>query len=175
MSSVKLGETPDMSAGRDAVHVAVMPCRAGEPLEPGARVYIDMETQVALNAVTSPPVGIVDPYLAAPVERHGVFWLCLFPESTTSLRHEWTAPVIDRALSERWLRDFVARKYDVDYDDMMRVALAIADGDESYERCHLEESIELGDEAEAFWKHFERAMSRSVSGDRRVEYIPCRC
>lgn len=85
------GENP----GRDAIHVAVAPVFAGMLLEPGQHVCINPSDYTAW---TSPPskgvmVGIVDPYLKGPVKRGERFWLFLYPNTITSLRHVWTHPM----------------------------------------------------------------------------------
>lgn len=76
MSDVKLGELVGDGAGRDAVHVAIVPMRALRLLQPGERLTN----------------GIVDPFLTAPVEPGQRFYLLLFPGTVTSLRHVWEHP-----------------------------------------------------------------------------------
>ena len=77
MSEVKLGQlVADPAAGRDAVHVAIIPMRAVRRMMPGERLAN----------------GIVDPFLTAPVEPGERFYLCLYPGTVTGMRHHWTAP-----------------------------------------------------------------------------------
>lgn len=79
MEQVKLGRLlPDGTAGRDAVHVAVLPMLAVRVMQPGEHLAD----------------GIVDPYLRNPVLPGQWFYLCLFPGTVTSLRHVWTHPTI---------------------------------------------------------------------------------
>jgi len=72
--------------GRDAVHVAIAPTAAPCELLPGQ--HVDQHGKPEGPGVV--PVGIVDPFLRAPVRPGQRFWLLLYPNSVTSLRHEWT-------------------------------------------------------------------------------------
>lgn len=87
-----LGETPAEDARRDAVHVAVAPVVAGEVLTPGARVALLDNGRAVPATPLLKAVGVVDPFLSAcplPGQR---FWIFLFPNTVTSLRHVWTHP-----------------------------------------------------------------------------------
>ena len=72
----KLGEVITDDPGRDAVHVAVIPMLAARVMHPGEHLKN----------------GIVDPYLKAPVQPGEKYWLLLYPNTVTSLRHVWTHP-----------------------------------------------------------------------------------
>ncbi len=98
MSEVKLGKVLDNNtkAYRDAVHVAVCPVTAGVTLEPGERVGLtggqgESGYHVVANEVGK-CIGIVDPFLEGPVQPGESFYLFLFPNTVTSLRHAWTHP-----------------------------------------------------------------------------------
>ena len=93
MEVPKLGELITGPAGRDAVHVAVMPVDAGEPLEPGEWVGVMLNGK-AYNAYAHgiELLGIVDPFLEIGVNTGERFYLCLLPGTVTSLRHVWTHP-----------------------------------------------------------------------------------
>lgn len=92
MEKVELGKLIafDANPGRDAVHIAVAPVVAGEKLWAGYEVgFLDDRTVGTAAAVK---VGIVDPYLKGSVRKGEKFYVCLFPNTVTSLRHVWTHP-----------------------------------------------------------------------------------
>lgn len=93
MTQVELGKLADATAERDAVHLALYPCVAGETLRPGQRVGVSKVTGHSLASV--PWVGVVDPFLPRPVEPGERFWLCVRPGEVTGLRHVYTCPAFD--------------------------------------------------------------------------------
>lgn len=76
---------PEHEHRRDAVHVAVAPVTAPERLDPGQHVCLNGNPHPY-----SEHVGIVDPFLLSPVEKGERFWLCLYPNTVTGIRHVWT-------------------------------------------------------------------------------------
>lgn len=124
MSDLKLGQIITTPQNRDAIHVAVAPVVAGEQLMPATRVFLDDEIHHAFEASKSSitAVGIVDPFLRRPVELGQTFWLFLFPNTVTGLRHEWTHPAFDDLApfgeSKAWLED-IASQCGVSYERMM--------------------------------------------------------
>ena len=80
-------------AGRDAVHVAIAPTTAPCELRPGQ--HVDPHGHPEGPGIT--PVGIVDPFLRAPVGPGQRFWLFLYPGTITGLRHVWTHPAFTAA------------------------------------------------------------------------------
>lgn len=82
---------------RDAIHVAVAPVTAVERLSPGQHVGLVREGDVELVGSCAEPIGVVDPFLTADVEPGQRFWLFLYPETITGLRHVWTHPAFSRA------------------------------------------------------------------------------
>lgn len=80
MNEVKVGRPiTDPAAGRDAVHVPVLPMIATRVMVPGEHLTN----------------GCVDPFLKSPVQPGERYYLWLFPGTVTSLRHVWTHPAFD--------------------------------------------------------------------------------
>jgi hypothetical protein len=84
-----LGTIIDETAARDAIHLAVEPIEAGERLYPGQHIGIE---NGKATTMASKKLGIVDPFLTAPVYPGQRFWLVVFPRQITSLRHVWEHP-----------------------------------------------------------------------------------
>lgn len=77
---------------RDAIHIAVAPVTAAQRLAPGQHVGLVQEGSAELVGPCDNPIGIVDPFLANEVEVGQRFWLFMYPNTVTSLRHLWTHP-----------------------------------------------------------------------------------
>ena len=112
MDDLKLGQIIEAKrqAGRDAVHVAVIPLTASVVLLPGSRVNAE-------GLPLAPFVGIVDPFLDCVVKPGERFWLWLMPGTVTGIRHHWAHPAFpvseaerankaEAAESEAWLRKY---------------------------------------------------------------------
>src|ERR1043166_2886312 len=79
---------------RDAIHIAIAPVTATTELQPGQHVGL-ADAQHA--GPSEKPVGIVDPFLTAPVQPGQRFWLLLYPGTITDLRHVWRHPAFATA------------------------------------------------------------------------------
>lgn len=88
-----VGRLVEGMPGRDAIHVAVVPVTnaSGMVLRPGDHVDRD-------GCHARERVGVVDPFLTAPVRPGERFWLFLYPATITSLRHVWTHPAFETKL-----------------------------------------------------------------------------
>lgn len=145
MSTIPLGKLAEADAGRDAIHIAVAPVVAAEVLSPGTHIGVDSD---GLANPQEKHIGIVDPYLTRAVKAGERFYLCLYPNTITSLRHHWIhpafkdegpappeaipAPVPDKAASEAWLREYAKR-----------VNPYCAEGGHYYEKTGLDTSYEV--------------------------------
>ena len=81
-----LGTIIDADAGRDAIHLAVEPVIADDFLRPGEHVGFMENGRVGKWPHPNKTVGIVDPFLAKPVQTGQRFWLVVYPRQITSLR-----------------------------------------------------------------------------------------
>ncbi len=86
-----LGEIPAVDARRDAVHIAVAPVVAAHELLPRTNVSINDDGHAEQNIARN-PIGIVDPFLHNVVAKGQRFWLFLYPDTITNLRHVWEHP-----------------------------------------------------------------------------------
>ncbi len=86
-----VGQLAAEGSRRDAIHVAVAPVIAAERLRAGQNVI--MRSGKAEWAESREiAIGIVDPFLTVDVQEGQTFWLFMFPNTITSLRHVWTHP-----------------------------------------------------------------------------------
>lgn len=77
---------------RDAIHLAVYPAMAGQDLDAGD--HVTLELGVAHQVTPSDPkaLGIVDPFLKVRLHSGDRFWLVIYPRQIKSLRHVWEHP-----------------------------------------------------------------------------------
>lgn len=115
---------------RDAIHVAVAPVIAAHRLNTGAHVGLTRAGQASSRM--EPHIGVVDPYLKAPVHAGEKFWMFLYSQTVTGMRHHWEHPSFPdgpvlpteedpKEKAESWLRDF-AEVTGADYDHMLHIA-----------------------------------------------------
>lgn len=100
---------------RDAIHLAVEPVEAGQALKAGDHIYLLDGKAYKLPKTSSDTLGIVDPFLMAPVKEGEKFWLVVYPRKITSLRHVWSHPAFPEPVEvkevskeERFAADLVA-------------------------------------------------------------------
>ena len=88
---VKLGEilASNSEAKRDAIHVGVVPVRAGGVLRPAQKVKVRADGLAHPALPTERFTGIVDPFLFDQVGMGDLFWLLMAPGEVNSLRHDW--------------------------------------------------------------------------------------
>lgn len=173
----KLGQLVNADQGRDAVHVAVAPVVAAERLSPGQHIgFIGERVGNTRNAI-----GIVDPFLKGPVFEGERFFIFLYPNTITSLRHEWehdSFPKLEaagakaRTPSEEWLREFAAITGGGQYS-YHQVMAAAKDWLENEEYlCFFGSEPHLPEE---FWDHYETVTGARVPEDKRRDFFSCSC
>lgn len=179
---LKLGEIIEGEQERDAIHIAVAPMTAGETLGPGQHVGLVADGVIGDS---QKPIGIVDPFLATPVKAGQRCWLFLYPNTITSLRHDWTHPAFvevaisrasvedeRKAASRAWLTDFAA-SLELSYEQLMdSLSRYILDG--SYHTLPFDTPERVWDERELMWRHFEIVSGVHV-GDEMLSEAPFSC
>lgn len=131
----------DDSQKRDAIHIAVEPVIAGERMDPADHItVIDGVAFRADDGDENPPLGIVDPYLKAPVRKGQRFLFLMYPGLVHSLRHVWAHPAFPdtpdipaptvkaspdslaalKTNSEAWLRDYIESQSELSYEEGMK-------------------------------------------------------
>jgi hypothetical protein len=187
-----IGTIPPADAGRDAIHVAVVPAVAAKILAPGEPVALTPGGMALPARSEGATVGVVDPFLKTYVKEGERFWLFLPPGSITSLRHVWThpafteeatddkpAPVQTPAFSpkveeaRKWLEEF-APQVEMDYDRLIAAATDYLEHDE-YVTEYGGQSWQSAfyDVAETFWNHYETVTGRTVKD--RGHFFSCSC
>lgn len=188
----------DLTAERDAVHIAVAPMIATENLTPGQRVGIVSDGKAG---PVVHHIGIVDPFLDAPYVPEGErFWLFLYPNTITSLKHLWTHPAfkdldvrpdggeysaakdVQKATSEAWLRNFCKHADCPDYDDVMAAIGGTLKEVEDYgpgwgrmdgDYMFFSGRDAHGDIPDEFWDHAEIVLGRRLRDKPR--HFSCSC
>jgi len=92
----QLGKLASEDDRRDAIHIALAPVVAYCVLCPGEHVgitYVDGGPEAfGVEPGNEHAIGIVDPFLTQIVKKGEKFWLFLYQDTVTSLRHVWTSP-----------------------------------------------------------------------------------
>lgn len=171
-----LGTIIDEKEKRDAIHLAVLPAVAGEPLRPGQQISLrpDGKAGYAVNGL-----GIVDPFLRSTVAAGERFWMVLKPRLVTSLRHVWTHPSFpdelpqgeDREDAKREL-ERIAGQVDCEFDTLIQGAHAYLDHGDYLSEGGRWDGTYLPDE---FWPAFEAYTGRKVPCDNRNSFFSCSC
>ena len=166
-----LGKLAPADAQRDAVHIAIAPVIATMRLKPGQAIGFVNANDTVHVGCNADPVGIVSPYLKQDVLPGQRFWMLLFPNTITSLRHDWTHPAFAKKLvnaaSSEWLEKF-ADSIGYTYEELM-------EGARVYNRdgsCISSGSSEY-DVPDEFWDHF--AIIEGKIPKSRGSFFSCAC
>lgn len=179
------GILPDDAGGRDAVHVAVFSATSSFDLPPGQRVTIVShgEIDAVVKPVKKDGVGIVDPFITAPVEAGERFWVYLMPRTITALSHRWSHPAFEQVddsyvppsqklISEKWLRDYCIRNMDPSYETFMAaVSDQLGNGDDY---IHIDGQDAHGDIPPELWVHVENVLGTKLP-ESKPTHFSCSC
>jgi hypothetical protein len=187
MSDLGIGKLITGAAQRDAIHIAVAPVVAGHRITPGQHVGLDAEG-VAVNSDS--PVGIADPYLKTPARKGDTFWLFMYPNTITSLRHDWThpafgqeAPIPPPSPDVKYAMsaiELIARGLDVEAQDLIEATTTFLETGEYWyggwredgDGSNFSGGEDLPDE---YWDHYEVVVGKAVPGRKREHFFSCSC
>lgn len=185
MSELKLGALIEDEQERDAIHIAVAPVTAGERLHPGEHIgFLKEDNKELVGYFAKTHLGVVDPYLKEDtiIELGQKFWMFLYPQTITSLRHDWTHPAFELAVkpkavhevdSEAWLTAH-ADRLDITYSALMKAAKRWLDyGDYTVQRDNEVWRDDFGP-AKEFWHHYEIVTGTKVE-DHEATFFCCSC
>lgn len=173
----KIGHIITGEAHRDAIHIAVAPMVAAHELTAGEHVSFVGQGDTNQMGRGAAPIGIVDPFLTSPVRAGESFYLFLYPGTITSLRHEWTHPVIQARKmfdpnkeSIAWLTA-AAENFELSYEEMIQAAYNhIQNGD------WLTTGFDTPDiDMDLFWYHFEKVTGQRVADKDKTTFFSCAC
>lgn len=176
---------------RDAIHLAVDPVVAAELMVPGEDIGLLPDGRASRHAPTM--LGIVDPFLKAPVQPGERFWLVVYPRQIHSLRHVWTHPafpdapevagespklhaqsVDPKAASEAWLREFCKTADCPGYEVVMaEIMTGNPDAWDADEYLHFSGWDAHGEIPPEFWKHVEIVLGRKP--EHTPAHFSCSC
>lgn len=176
MSDTTLGKILAGTENRDAIHVAIAPVQAGGHLAPGWHVGLEPDGKASINA--TPHIGIVDPFLTHGIESGQWFYLCLYQQTVTGMRHHWSHPAFadgtpagELQASIDWLRS-AADELGVSYEDLISDYGELATGDYINNGEDIRDAwYGLSDE---FWKHRKVVTGKDVDEANRGGFT-CSC
>jgi hypothetical protein len=197
---IQLGQLIDESQQRDAIHIAVAPVVAAEKIYPADDIgFVTEGDTTRVSTAAANKIGIVDPFLKKPVQPEQRFFMFLYPQTITSLRHDWTHPAFEseakrqfpslgdpmddirdrsRERSEAWLRDFCRNSVDAPaYEHMMNAIQCQGGyGDGGYldgDHLLIHGNDASGSIPDEFWDHVEIVLGKKF--DVRPTYFSCSC
>jgi hypothetical protein len=173
MDNLNLGQIITTTQNRDAIHVAIAPVVAFEELDPGQHVgFIGDRIGPCKNLI-----GIVDPYLKDSVLAGQKFWLFLYPNTVTSLRHQWEHPAFDAKLTmspaELRLREEAERLDRISYEKLMYAAAYYLETGEYLCEGGRFEGMGVSD---TFWDDYQTVTGVKLPEDKyRGSFFSCSC
>lgn len=169
-----LGKLIEAGQQRDAIHIAVAPVIAEHVLAPGVHVGFAVEGNTELvGCGAKVKLGVVDPFLKEVVLKGQRFWMFLYPQTITSLRHDWTHPAFSapaesnrfsRLESEAWLRNYAIKQncYDDPGEAFRRLIDGLETGELHFRGSDLHGLYELED-ADELKYHAEKYLGIKIN------------
>lgn len=187
-AQTKLGKLIEGNVNRDAVHIAVAPVIAFESMRPGT--HIGLLSDGTATIAPTMFIGIVDPFLESPVKRGQQFYMFLYPNTITDLKHVWTHPAFSdevtitksKSESEQWLRNFIDRSDCPSYEDIITAVMkgSSSKSNQDYGNVTFYDGYltSIGHDASGeippeFWDHIEVVTGKKIT--QRPEYFSCSC
>lgn len=184
---------PEEESGRDAVHFALFPAVAGQDLTRANVVYMEGGVAHCFNPARK-SVGIVDPFLMHGVKKGEKFWVFLFPNTISGLRHVWSHPDFpevgaegltkekpskNKTLEEQcveqaiaWMKNHADKNTHLSYVALMNAADDYLETGEYYHLGQDTTGYECTDE---FWDNYEIIRGVKVKPDDRGHFFSCSC
>jgi hypothetical protein len=181
MEDLGLGKIIEGEQQRDAIHIAVAPVVAARRIKPGQHIGL----VGGLAEPSKTPIGVADPYLTAAIIPGQRFWLFLYPNTVTGMRHHWAHPnftaqesagsesqeVPADAASVAFIEAF-AEQAGISYEEVLAGA-----------SCYLRRGDYLCDGGrwegfgvpDEFWKHYEIVTKTVVAENDRGSFFTCSC
>ena len=95
MAEANVGELIYGWANRDITHIAIMPVTVLFACAPGQHVHAHGIFAYEPDDMYKAKNAIIDPYLESSLMQGDKCYVFLYPDSITSLSHNWTHPDID--------------------------------------------------------------------------------
>ena len=122
MSDLNIGKLIEEDQKKDAIHIAVLPVVALEKLNPGQPIAINKHIVNGVEFYGASSIGkslgIIDPFLKEPVNAGQKCWMFMYPNTITSLKHDWTHPDIEADSDQKALEAFAA-KLGISYEQLV--------------------------------------------------------
>lgn len=175
----KLLTSTDGAGDRDAIHFALFSATCPTyTLIAGQKVDLVPGKQDEVAPAAANGIGIVDPFLTDLINPGERFYVMLYMNTITDLKHVWKHPAFKEpekkfpmTKSEIWIREF-AQSHGLEYDELMVAAADFLDNGE-----YLCKGGDLEGQyvPEEFWDHFTMVLGRRVPKEQRQNFFTCSC